>query len=76
MQLLVQPVEALMASEGSKEDVISDPEEDSIAGQMAAMRGQSVKRIDDDDDDESDSEFDEESDEDRAGTTSESEVES
>lgn len=39
------------------EDDISDPEEDSLAGQMAAMRGGSVKRsLIHADDDESDDE--------------------
>lgn len=48
------------------EDDISDPEEDTIAGQMALMKGQPVKRIsqdgsddeDDSDDDEDDSDSD------------------
>ena len=46
------------------EDDISEPEEDSLAGQMAAMRGQPVKRIDgqDEDDDESSSGSEDESD--------------
>ena len=43
------------------EDEISDPEEDSLAGQMAAMRGGSVKKRQmesDDDDDDSDTDGD------------------
>ena len=35
---------ALNADEQGKEDEISDPEEDSLAGQMAAMRGGSTKK--------------------------------
>jgi translocation protein SEC63 len=31
------------STEGDHEDVISDPEEDSLAGQMAALRGGPVK---------------------------------
>ena len=47
------------------EDVISDPEEDTIAGQMALMRGERVKPsgyVEDDDDDEVDDEDDDEED--------------
>lgn len=47
-----------------EEDEISDPEEDSLAGQMAAMRGGSVKKNraeSDDEDDESDTDGDEKS---------------
>lgn len=47
------------------DDDISDPEEDSLAGQMALMRGGSVKKSpvhdDDDDDSEDDSGSDAES---------------
>ena len=43
------------------EDDISDPEEDSLAGQMAALRGGPVKKINDDE------ESDEESDTDGEG---------
>ena len=44
------------------EDEISDPEEDSLAGQMAAMRGGAVKKRQagsDDEDDDSDTDGDE-----------------
>jgi len=43
------------------EDEISDPEEDSLAGQMAAMRGGGVKKrqAESDDDDDSDTDGDE-----------------
>ncbi|KDQ65135.1 hypothetical protein JAAARDRAFT_168038 [Jaapia argillacea MUCL 33604] len=52
--LKVDDVSALNADEQAIEDEISDPEEDSLAGQMAAMRGGSVKkRKDEDSDDES-----------------------
>ncbi|EPQ25637.1 uncharacterized protein PFL1_06774 [Pseudozyma flocculosa PF-1] len=46
------------------EDEISDPEEDSLAGQMAAMRGQKVKPMRSQSDDESDSDDDSDEDED------------
>ncbi|KAL9938775.1 hypothetical protein V8E36_002494 [Tilletia maclaganii] len=41
--------------EDVQDDDISDPDEDTLAGQMAAMRGERVKRRDDDDDDDDDS---------------------
>ena len=40
------------------EDEISDPEEDSLAGQMAVMRGGSVKKRQAESDDEDDSDTD------------------
>lgn len=43
VQLKVDDVTALRAEEQLVEDDISDPEEDTIAGQMAAMRGGKVK---------------------------------
>lgn len=45
------------------EDEISDPDEDTIEGQMAAMRGGKVKRHEEDSDEESSTDDDEESDE-------------
>lgn len=51
--LKVEDVSALTADEQGAEDEISDPEEDSIAGQMAAMRGGPVKKLAVSDDDES-----------------------
>lgn len=48
-------------SQGAEDD-ISDPEEDSLAGQMAMMRGGSVKKRQagsDDEDDDSDTDGDE-----------------
>ena len=47
------------------EDEISEPEEDSLAGQMAAMRGGAVKKRQaesDDEDDDSDTDGDEKAD--------------
>lgn len=46
------------------EDEISDPEEDSLAGQMAMMRGGSVKKrqVESDEDDDSDTDGDEKND--------------
>lgn len=57
MKLRVDPPNA---NEVTVEDEISDPDEDTIAGQMAAMRGQPVKRIDGESDgsDEDDSDDD------------------
>ena len=43
IQLKVDDVSALKAEEQDVDDDISDPEEDSLAGQMALMRGASVK---------------------------------
>jgi translocation protein SEC63 len=65
IQLKVDDVSALKAGEEAVEDEISDPEEDSLAGQMALMRGSSVKKSEyhgeGDDDDESSTDDDEES---------------
>jgi translocation protein SEC63 len=49
----VEEFTALNADEQHKEDEISDPEEDSLAGQMAAMRGGPVKKHGESDDDSS-----------------------
>ncbi|KAI6099044.1 translocation protein sec63 [Pisolithus sp. B1] len=43
--LKIDDVSVLNAEEQHLEDEISDPEEDTIAGQMAAMRGGSVKKV-------------------------------
>lgn len=65
IQLKVDDVSALKAEEQDVEDDISDPEEDSLAGQMALMRGVTVKQSkyhgenEDDDDDESSTDDDE-----------------
>lgn len=45
----------------ASDDEISDPDEDSLAGQMAAMRGGAVKKIQDDSDDESSTDDDKDS---------------
>jgi translocation protein SEC63 len=47
-----ETLEALGAEAKVVEDDISEPDEDSIAGQMAVLRGQPVRRIADDEDDE------------------------
>ena len=44
----------LEEAEDAEDDDISDPEEDSLAGQMAMMRGGSVKKRPDGDDEDSD----------------------
>ncbi|KAG9091663.1 secretory subunit [Ceratobasidium sp. 370] len=63
LSLTVEDVSALSAEEAGAEDEISDPDEDTLAGQMAAMRGGAVKRAaDEDEDDESDTDGDESSD--------------
>ena len=54
------------------EDEISDPEEDSLAGQMAMMRGGSVKKHADADEDESDEESSTDDDEKKGGDSSDS----
>jgi translocation protein SEC63 len=46
---------------GSDEDDISDPDEDTLAGQMAAMRGGSVKKNRSEESDESSTDDDKES---------------
>ncbi|KAI6003519.1 translocation protein sec63 [Pisolithus orientalis] len=43
--LKIDDVSALNAEEQHLEDEISDPEEDTLAGQMAAMRGGPVKKV-------------------------------
>lgn len=58
VQLTVEDVSALTTEEAGAEDEISDPDEDTLAGQMAAMRGGAVKRIASDDEDESDTDGD------------------
>lgn len=43
---MMMEVKEPSAEQHDEEDDISEPEEDTIAGQMAAMRGQPIKRID------------------------------
>jgi len=52
----IDDLSALTADEQGAEDEISDPDEDTIAGQMVAMRGGSVKRSATREDEESDEE--------------------
>ncbi|KAJ7623440.1 Sec63 Brl domain-containing protein [Roridomyces roridus] len=52
----IDDVSALTADEQGGEDDISDPEEDTIAGQMAAMRGGNVKKSPTREEEESDDE--------------------
>ncbi|CAE6450140.1 unnamed protein product [Rhizoctonia solani] len=60
LSLTVEDVSALTSEEAGAEDEISDPDEDTLAGQMAAMRGGAVKRrADDESEDESDTDGDE-----------------
>jgi translocation protein SEC63 len=61
--LKIDDITALNADEQGAEDEISDPEEDSLAGQMAAMRGGSVKKVQDynESDEESSTDDDQES---------------
>ncbi|TFY83259.1 hypothetical protein EWM64_g752 [Hericium alpestre] len=51
--LKIDDVSTLTADEQAAEDEISEPEEDTLAGQMAAMRGGSVKKSVQESDDES-----------------------
>jgi translocation protein SEC63 len=62
--LEVEDVSALGEDAQGAEDEISDPEEDSLAGQMAAMRGGAVKKrqAESDEDDDSDTDGDEKDD--------------
>ncbi|KAF8590268.1 hypothetical protein K439DRAFT_1657419 [Ramaria rubella] len=48
LTLKVEDLSLLNEDEQHEEDQISDPEEDTLAGQMAAMRGGSVKKVQDD----------------------------
>ncbi|KAI9511303.1 hypothetical protein F5148DRAFT_1146963, partial [Russula earlei] len=59
LQLRVEEFTALDVNEQHKEDEISDPEEDSLAGQMAAMRGGPVKKRQEESDDDSSTDDDE-----------------
>ncbi|THH16920.1 hypothetical protein EW146_g3795 [Bondarzewia mesenterica] len=59
VQLKIDDVSALEPDEHGEEDEISEPEEDTLAGQMAAMRGGSVKKSKRESDDESSTDDDE-----------------
>ena len=65
IQLKVDDVSTLKVEEQDLEDDISEPEEDSLAGQMALMRGGSVKKSEyhgeSEDDDSSSTDDDEDS---------------
>lgn len=54
----VEDVTALGEDAQGVEDEISDPEEDSLAGQMAMMRGGSVKKRQEESDEDDDSDTD------------------
>ncbi|EPQ59753.1 DnaJ-domain-containing protein [Gloeophyllum trabeum ATCC 11539] len=72
VMLKVDDVSALNTDEQGYEDEISDPEEDSLAGQMAAMRGHSVKKRteDDESDEESSTDDDDEKNDDDSSSDS------
>ena len=73
LQLKIDDVSALDADErGDEEDDISDPEEDSLAGQMAVMRGHKVKPIAESDDDDDSSTDDDKSDDSDSDSDSDS----
>jgi len=57
--------EALVSAVDEEEDGISDPDEDSLASQMAAIRGGNVKNHKESDDEDS---LDEESDDDNSSS--------
>ncbi|KDQ14189.1 hypothetical protein BOTBODRAFT_132671 [Botryobasidium botryosum FD-172 SS1] len=62
--LKIEDLSSLTADEQGEEDDISEPDEDSLAGQMAAFKGAPVKRRTDDSDDESTTDGDQDSDDD------------
>ncbi|KAF8554965.1 translocation protein sec63 [Imleria badia] len=64
ISLKIDDASVLATEEQTPEDEISDPDEDSLAGQMAAMRGGSVKKV---------AAVEEESDEDESSTEEEEE---
>lgn len=57
--LKIDDPSVLNTDDANDEDDISDPEEDSLAGQMALMRGGSVKKRGEESDDESSTDDDE-----------------
>ncbi|EIN04311.1 hypothetical protein PUNSTDRAFT_108433 [Punctularia strigosozonata HHB-11173 SS5] len=69
--LKIDDLSVLSAEEQGAEDEISDPDEDTLAGQMAALRGGAVKkRTEEESDDESGTDDDEESDDDSSSSDS------
>jgi translocation protein SEC63 len=72
LQLKIEDPAALTAEEQGAEDDISEPDEDSLAGQMAVLRGGGVKKAneEEEDDDESGTDDDEESDSDSSDSDS------
>ncbi|KAL5487852.1 SEC63 [Sanghuangporus weigelae] len=71
--LKVDDVSQLTVDERGVEDEISDPEEDSLAGQMALMKGANVRKLpvhDESDDDESGTDIDESSSDDDSSSDS------
>ncbi|KAH7888181.1 translocation protein sec63 [Phlebopus sp. FC_14] len=72
ISLKIDDVSALNAEEQTAEDEISDPEEDTLAGQMAAMRGGPVKRTTVEDEDSEDESSTDDDEDERAGDSSDS----
>jgi translocation protein SEC63 len=69
--LKIDDPSVLTAEEQGAEDEISDPDEDTLAGQMAALRGGPVKkRGEEESDEESGTDDDEESDDDSSSSDS------
>ncbi|KAF7289535.1 J domain-containing protein [Mycena chlorophos] len=66
----IDNVSALTEEEQGQDDEISDPEEDTIAGQMAMMRGGNVKKIVEEESDDESSTDDDESDDDSSDSDS------
>ena len=74
--LKIDDPSVLNADDANDEDDISEPEEDSLAGQMALMRGGSVKKSQPQDDDEDDDESSTDDDEEEKGDDSSSDSDS
>ncbi|KAG8218226.1 translocation protein sec63 [Butyriboletus roseoflavus] len=70
--LKIDDVSALATEEQTPDDEISDPDEDSLAGQMAAMRGGSVKKVTVVEESDEDSSTDEEEEENGGNDSSDS----
>ncbi|GAA6041993.1 hypothetical protein JCM8097_009135 [Rhodosporidiobolus ruineniae] len=77
MRMAVSEPAAADADASDVDDDISEPDEDSLAGQMALMKGQPVRRRDDDDEEgEDDSEDESETDSDSSSSSSDSDSDS